>query len=302
MASARFYPYAQTINGTTYSGIRGYSINPNTSKSVMGHDGSVDPTHACVLDQNAAISTRTVDIANVLAAVGLDGLAITELTTFFRNGEDCGLRDTGDTHVKTVATSGCIVMRPLRASDNQVVEAEVEAFLKSSNGLTDPLTISFDQALTGAISEVAHYTLGPVFVTPDGGERTRITVSEWEYDPGINIDSDTNDGVPYPTYIGIDSREPKASLTTPDIRHVQTINLAGKTGSMELFLRKLSEDGLRVSEATAEHIKITIPDAHMTTDAMNAEQEGRGSASTMADATYNGSNAISTLSFGVAIA
>lgn len=304
MASTKFYPHAASVNSTFYSGIMGYDLNGNVTRSVEAADGEVDPGFVATLDAKPDITYRTQGIGSLLAAVGFGGVALTELTLWWKKGKDCGTRDSGSVHAKTVATAGCAVMRALKASHNQIVEAEIQAYLKSSDGMTDPLTWSFTQALGGAIADVDRYTLGPVFVTPDGGSRTQITVSEWEVDPGIEVEPESHDGVPYPTFIGIGSRMPKATLTTPDINHINTANMNGVIGSIELFLRKLSEGGAggRVANATEEHIKLTLADGLLITERASAETKGGASGSIAFDATRNGTDAILAIEFDVAIA
>lgn len=306
MASTRWYPHAMSVNETYFSGIRGYSHNGNTERSLEYHDGEVDPSYVATLDSKPDLSVRTVDIAGLLAAVQFDGLVLTELTAWWKKGADCGTRagSAATVHAKSVATSGCAVMRALRASHNQVVEAEVQAFLKSSNGLTDPWTWSFGAALAGAIADVDHFTLGPVFVTPSGGSRTQITVSDWEVDPGITVDPESHDGVPFPTFIGISKRAPKASLTTPDLDHTATVNMNGVVGSIELFLRKLNEGGTggRVANATEEHIKLTLADGLLITETASAETDSESSASMVFDGTRDGTDPILEIEFDVAIA
>lgn len=304
MSTIRFFPHVQSLNSTYYSGIVGYTVNGNTQRSVMAHDGQVDPTHVAVLDQKPDITTRTVDVATVLAAVGFNGLALTEMTTWFQKGKDCGTRDATAVHAKAVATGGCAVMRALRAAHNQVVIAEIQSFLKSSDGLTDPLAWSYTQSLAGSVSAAAHYTLGPVYVTPSGGSRTQITVQDWELDPGIDVEPESDDGLTYPTYVGINKREPKVSINTPDIDHTNVIDMNGTIGEAELFLRKISEggEGARVADGTAEHIKITIADGLILTDNVNAETDGKAQANMMVDCSYDGSNAIVVLEFDQAIA
>lgn len=304
MASVRWYPHAISVNSTYFSGIKGYTVSGNVQRSLEAHDGEVDPSFVATLDHKPDITVRTVDIAGLLAAVGFGGAAITELTVWWKKGKDCGTRDSGSNHAKCVATSGCAVIRPLKASQGQVVMGEVQIYLKSTDGLTDPLSWTFSSALSGSIADVAHYTLGPAFVTPDGGARTQITVSDLEVDPGIQVETDSYDGVTFPTYIGISKREPKASMTSPDVNHLATVNMNGKIGSIELFFRKLAEGGTagRVANATEEHVKATLADGLMIVETVSAETDGQASVAIQFDGTRNGTDVILVLDFDAAIA
>lgn len=304
MSSIRSYPHAVSINSTYYSGIVGYSVNPNTEKAILHHDGLVDPVYACALNQKPEISIRSVDLANVLAAVDFSGVALTELTTWFQKGADCATRASGTDHTKIVATSGCAVLMPLRATNNQIVEAEVQAYLKSSTGLADPFTITTGISLAGSTAATAKYTMGPVYITPSGGSRAQLTVSDWEFDPGIEIEAISDDGLPFPTYIAIHRRAPKFRCTYVDMSKLATYTFNGALGSIEAFLRKVSETGAgsRVANATEEHIKITIADGRYQTDDSSVDDGSTATGTLMHDATYDGTNPIVDIEFDVAIA
>ena len=304
MATTKYYAHAIDLNGTYYSGVERSSMNGNTERSVIHTDGQVDPTNAALLSAAPALTVTTYNVAGLLAAVDFDGVAISSLTAFWKKGADCGTRASGSSHVKGVATSGCAVMRSLSASQGQRTTAEVEFFLNSSDGLTNPWTMSYSQALGGTLAEVTHYTMGPVFVTPSGGSRTQITASAWSLDPGIEVEQVATDGNTYPTYTGINKRAPTGSITTPDIAHVSTIPITGIVGSVEFFLRKISESTTsgRVSDAALEHIKITIADAKITAETSEANTDGSGTAEIAIDATYDMSNAIVAIAFDQAIA
>lgn len=304
MAISKYYPHIISLNSTDYNGVQRYTMNGNTERSIIHTDGNVDPTHAALMSAEPALSVSSYNVAGLLAAVGFDGVAITNLTAFFKKGADCGTRAGTLAHVKGVATAGCAIMRPLRAQQGQRTMAEVEFFLKSSDGLTDPWTMTYLQTLSGTAAEVSHFTMGPVWVTPSGGSRTAITAKSWEVDPGIEVTPDMADGHTYPTYVGIDKRTPTGRISTPDIAHVEDIPNSGVIGSVELFLRKLSEGNSsgRVPDITAEHVKITIADALITADTSDVDTDSDGGAEIMIDATYDGTNAVIVLAFNQAIA
>lgn len=306
MASVRWYPHALSVNTTYFSGIRGYTPNANVERSLEHHDGEADPSFVATTNHKPDLAVRTVDVGGLLAAVQFDGLVLTELTAWWKKGADCGTRVAAATaaHAKSVATSGCMVMQSLRATHNEVVEAEVMAYLKSSDGLADPWTWTFSSALSGSIADVDHYTMGPVYFTPDGGARGAITASSWELDPGIEVTPESFDGVPFPTFLGISKRSPKATISTPDIAHLAVANQNGVVGTLELFLRKLAEGGTsgRVANATEEHILITIADGLLVAESANAETDSESGAQLVFDATRNGTDPIVLIEFDQAIA
>ena len=299
----RWYIHAVSVNSTYFSGVRGYTMNSNVQKGIQGHDGQVDPTFATILDQKPDLVIRTNDISGLVEAVGFGSVAITELTVWWQKGADSGTRDSGSNHLKAVATSGLAVLRTISAQHNQIVEAEVQIFTKS-NGIADPWTWTGSQALAGTIAAVEHFTLGPIWITPSGGSRTAFPATDWSFDPGINAEAVSNDGLAFPDYIKIDSREPKFDATTPDVSLVATIPMTGHCGVCEFFLRKLSQctAGGRVANATEEHIKFTMAAGLGSMETIQGDHGSEASAKYMFNPTYNLTDAIVAIDFTAAIA
>jgi len=299
----RWYPHAVSVNGTYFSGIQSYTMNGNVQKGIMAHDGQVDPSFACVLEQKPDIVIRTVDLSGLIEAVGFNGVAVTELIVWWQKGVSCGTRASGSVHLKATASLGCAVLRTIAPQHGQICEAEVQIFVRS-NGTDDPWTWTASQALGGTVAAVEHFTLGPVYVTPDGGTRTNVPVNDWSLDPGINAEPVSNDGKAYPDYVRIDKREPKFDCSTPDVGLVTTLTMNGITGSVEFFLRKLSPGttGGRVADATEEHIKFTLADGLGTMDTLQGDSNSEASAKFMFDPVYNQTDAIVAIDFTAAIA
>ena len=299
----RWYPHAVSVNGTYFSGITNYSMNANVQKGIMAHDGQVDTSFACVLEQKPDIVIRTTDLAGLVAAVGFSGVAVTELIVWWQKGVSCGTRASCSVHLKAVASLGCAVLRTISPQQGQITEAEVQIFVRS-NGTSDPWTWTASQALGGTVTAVDHFTLGPVYVTPDGGSRTNVPVTDWSFDPGINAEPMANDGHAYPDYVKIDKREPKFDCTTPDVGLVTTLTMNGITGTVECFLRKLSPGttGGRVADATEEHIKFTFADGLGTMETLQGDCNREATAKFMFDPTYNQTDAIVAIDFTAAIA
>lgn len=300
----RYYIHAVSVNGTYFSGVTSYTMNSNMQKSIMGHDGQVDPTFAAKMDQKPDITIRTTDISGLIEAVGFAGLGVTELIIWFQKGVSCGTRASGSVHLKAVASLGCAVMRTISAQHNQVVEGEVQIFVRSSDGLTDPWTWTADQALGGTVAAVEHFTLGPVYITADGGSRVNIPVNDWSFDPGINAEPVSNDGLAFADYVRINTREPKFECTTSDMELASSFGMNGKSCITEFFLRKLSAatTGGRVANATEEHVKFTIAEGLGHVDTMQGDHGSEASAKIMVDATSNLTDAIVAIDFTAAIA
>lgn len=302
MAADRYTIHAVTINGTTFSGIKSYTMNANMTSSFEVHDGQAYPTFGAVLDQAPDLVIRTVDIAGLVAAVGMTPLAITSITVFWQKRADCGTRASGNVHLKATATTGCAVLRPISPQDNQIVEAEIHIYVTSSDGLTDPWTWTDNQALSGTIQPVAHYTLGPVTVTPSAESAVAVPCKSWTFDPGIQGETDTTDGLPFHNYYDVESISPTLEVMTPDASVVMALTMKPKVAAAVFYLRKMQESGIgRVANATAEHIKFTIADCIVNTSAINGSVGQKADTTVTFGVTYDGSNSPVVINFASAI-
>lgn len=303
-AADRYTIHAVTINGTTFSGIRSYSVNANLEASFEPHDGLINPNFGAVLNQKPDVVIRTVDMAGLVAATGMAPLTITAITIFWQKRANCGTRASGSVHLKCVASSACAVLRPISATNNQITEAEIQIHMLSSDGLTNPWTWTDAVALSGTVQTVAHYTLGPVSIDPDGVTAAfAVPVTSWTFDPGINGETDSTDGLPFVDYYDVETIAPTFECTTPDVSLVMNALQTAQVAAVTFYLRKMSETGIgRVANATEEHISFTIADCVVHSPMLSGSAGQKAEQTIRLGATYDGSNAIAVIDFTAAIA
>lgn len=288
----RYTLHAITINSTVIGGISGYSLDQGIVDGVEGHDGQVDPTFgslsAQVLENKQTVKVRTRDVYSVLNSIPIGGLALTNMVLYWQQLAQQGTRAGSSSHVKAVSSKGLAVNMGISPTHNRKVEAEFDIYLISSDGLAHPITWTTGESLSGTVSDFYEYTLGPV---KNGS--TVIGNTGWNFSPGYQMIHDATDGLPYPDFCSIAERMPGFTVDSPNMSAVASAAMAGGgTAAWTFFLRRLASGGTRTANATANHIKMTVPSALYYNTSQNGSHPATANAGITVKPTYNGSSDI----------
>jgi hypothetical protein len=83
-------------------------------------------------------------------------------------------------------------------------------------------------------------------------------VTSMEYAPNAQVRQVNGDGQPYPKRVDVESCQPTFTIESTDVNILPDATSVGALFSASTFaLRKVTEGGGRVSNATAEHIMFT---------------------------------------------
>lgn len=279
------------IDGTLISGITSCRITPGLQKALNSHDGSPYTRYQALLARDTVIQFSTKDITALLDKITVDGFAIvTAMTTFFQKDLAYGTRASGTNHLKVVAGSGAII--PLTGHASQGAEGMVDAIVVpiSSDGATDPITITGSQALSGSPAVAAKFTLGPGSVNG-----VDYAIQDLSVQFGINLQKLSNSGLYLPVYANIKTHKPQIRFTTLDVAAALTnIGLDGLAQSATdsvFFFRKLANNAPRTAAASAVHAKFNIDDGHWFCENPGADDEANGTVGVVGDISYDGTNA-----------
>lgn len=303
MAGNRFGIYAAQINGGTLVGVRRASFSANNSIDHEGHDGRTTPLEANLMTHAPESRISTYDIDSVFTTFSALYAGLTEYTLYYRKRSNKGEYNSGSAHFKATAAYGLAALQPLRAQHGQPIEAEIMAYLTSSDGLTAPVTISTSQALAGTLAACNRYTLGPLVFTPSGGSATPIRVQSWEFDPGLMIEADSDDGKTYNDSVSLVDAKPVVTCQTFDLDKLTTVPMIGVAGVLDLYLWRLGASGGRSAVGNSDHKRIRLYSVLATADDGSGDH-GRGHATSNLrfSAVYSASDAaLVALSSGVTL-
>jgi len=233
------------------------AYNPNHQLFVEASSGNVDPTFTAMMSTNPRFSFTT-KLITVLSSFGIAGGEITTAKMWLQQLVKHGTRNA--TSKDIIAATGMCLPRSLTVSQGAPAELQFDLFALSTDGAAVPIT--FATGAMDAIPTALVWTLGPVSLNG-----TPYDVESMTIDFGIQEFVEASSGNVYPTYITIMERRPTITLAvrTADIQGALDVTGLAQSGTDSVFyLRKLTANGTRVADVTAEHIKFTVDDGMMT--------------------------------------
>lgn len=245
-------------NGTTTTQIPqivSQNFDPQIQDVMEGGSGTLDVEFAAIMEAKPQLEFETTAIATALGIVGINAFAITSQCDFyFQKIAQGGTIASGSNHIKLAATAGIICPKRLTARQGDVAKLTYGFYGISTNGTTAPLTVSTGQALPTITSVNELFTVGPASFNGTALN----AVQGLDLDFGMKTEIRGSDGYAYPTFAGVVSREPKVNFSGLDLAALSTFSVNGVALTAWIaYLRKISEGGTRVADATAEHVKLS---------------------------------------------
>lgn len=244
----------------TIAGIQNLNDDRGIQELVQGSDGNVLNTWIGSLLESPIIGITTTEIKAALDAVSLSGRVIDgddTLTVWVALMDaNTGARKTGASHISLVINQGRLIPRILSVDSNQPATQLLDA-IATYDGTNKPLVVTDSQTITGSSGGVTGimYTLGPV--TFNG--TPQVNLLRMSFDPGIELLIQDGDGQGYSLEATIIRRQPRFTLGFEDAAIWAAMDGLKAQPTIAIYLRKMLQNGVRVADATAEHIKFTIP-------------------------------------------
>ncbi len=251
-----FTIYAATLNDTLLDQIDSFDLDAGLEHFVQHLDGGVDPVFTAVKGQQPKISLSTTGVAKALAVCSIDGLQLTDGIFYFQQLSNGGTREGGAAHLMLAADSGLVLPRSLSAGHDEVATLSYEILLLSAGG-NAPLVATKNQTLNADPSADELFVAGPASI--NGVALTGVQSINIEF--GINEILLGGDGDVYSSFAAIMTRQPKITIELSDMDLLADLGIGGAaqgTIASRIYLRKVAKDGLRVADAAAEHICISI--------------------------------------------
>lgn len=284
-------------------------INSGLQELLLAADGGVDPTYVATMRADPRLAFTTSLLSTTLGLVSntslIGGVPITADLThdgaecFFQKMSNRGTRASGANHLKMTVKEGLMVFRGLQAAQDGVATMAIEV-VPTYDGTNNPLVFTTDQSLIGSPSISEQFTVGPASI--NGSALSAI--QSINLDTGKQLTLLSGDGEAYATYVAIQVRQPRLTLTTLDATAYDTFGLTGTVQAATdsvVYLRKMARGGTRETDATAEHISLTIDDGQWRVVNTTAAQGGEAIATVECLLAYDGTNDIIVVDPSVAI-
>lgn len=253
-------------------GIKDFRLDNGISEIVESSDGEVDPRFAAAMTQAQKIRFRSTDVKAVLDLIGVSGRAFatggtyTSFSFYFRRRSAGGIYTASGSEFILTATTGMAVPVGVRVSHGQIAEVEVEVTLVS-DGTNPPLAADSNSTIPAfAFGPTQMWTCGPAYLNAVLVEG----VQDLSVDFNIELETIQGDGFPWPTQVSLKQRRPMLRFSTFHLDAVDddVIAVIGqvRSGNTRLFLRKKSEGGANVADATAQHIRFDVAEGRIKMD------------------------------------
>jgi hypothetical protein len=180
----------------------------------------------------------------------------TSLAIYGTEAANFGTVGGASTHFKNVINNALVTMKSLSASQggNASAALSVDTCWDGTN-----LPFAYASGVSLLATPVVNqlFTLGPVEIngTAIGG------VSNLEIDLGFGVKKESSDGEAYPSYIYVESYNPKVTFTLKDASYISTIGLLGTTQggtASNFYFRAKQQGAVTYSNASTQHIKVTM--------------------------------------------
>ena len=221
--------------------------------------GFPQPLFKAVQSQNADVTFTTSQLATLFvdctsANMFADDLSGGNTDLHLKKATNFGIReaDAGLLHERFRMAQAYLVAQSVSAPHNAEATAQCR-LLPTYDGTNEPIVPAGSLALAGTASSAEHFGGGPVFI--NGAELPGV--QQWDLDFGIVLYEQGADSEAWISFTGVQEYNPVATIRTLTATSLTTYGFDGSalSAAAGLYLRKMSEDGTRVAEATTEHIK-----------------------------------------------
>ena len=243
-----------------YTQITDGSVSPESEILTALPSGHYQPLYRAVQSQQPMIEFTTTEIARALAQVGLDGVDIngaSNLDLFEKKVVQRGTReaDASVVHNRYRCNEAFLYAASISAAHNGTATARMRG-IPNYDGSVSPIVPAGSVALGGTSDSDEQFGAGPVQVNGTAYNG----VQQIDIDFGVVLYQEGGESDIWDTFVAVQEIVPFFTITCTDTSRFLTLTedgLALSGDGFECWLRKYSEDGTRVANGTAEHIKFT---------------------------------------------
>jgi len=244
----------------------------NTHLLVGFAAGDVAPTFLGGTGARPDIRFRTPQVKEILDLTGIPGVDLSagNVDLYYRWAEDLGDREliAASEHFQMRCARCFLYWERITARQGDgpnPTPAEIECRLvpTSTDGSTNPVTLTGDQAIPSGEAADEYFTLGPVTINA-----LLKGVQEYTLELQPEIEEVAGDGEPFLTHCGVRRVTPALTAQIPDLEPWASFPSTGAAlTSLVAYLRKCKADeAIPVAAGTAQHISFTGSDGLVAFD------------------------------------
>lgn len=233
--------------------------NANYQDLVLRASGEVFPSYTGALTASPDFTFGTTQLKTILDELSANGLVKDygggNLDIEYREGKNAGLREAiaTTTNIRGRCPNAMLAFLSLSADQGAPARMRCRLAMRSTDGITGPITWT-DGVAISAEDPVQHiYTLGPLKINGSligGGQSV-------EWNNQLSINDVAGDGEIFPSYTEVAGSEAQVIFRARNAGLMTTFQSPVPISSLTMFLRKGANDGMLVANSTQEHIALT---------------------------------------------
>ena len=252
----------------TISQITSSRPSPGTERLLGQAAGFPYPLFRSIAGQKPVVDFSTPQLATLLGLTGLTGADISGGNTDieFKKMANFGVRtaNASTAHKRLRVSQSMLCWSTIRATHQGIAQADCQ-LVAVYDGTNEPIIPAGSVALAGASAAAEHFTCGPVQL--NSGELD--DVQEITIQSGVRIIVRGTAGEIWPRFCAVQFADPIITVKTLAQGVWESIGLDGLAiSSLAVYLRKKSDEGTNVANATTAHIKFTGTNGLATVDEM----------------------------------
>lgn len=223
----------------------------SASEVTQGFSGS--------MSTRPVLSMATTQVKDVLDQMDQDGIA----KAFSASNVDLEYRLVNSltgraalaatSNIRARLANSLFCLNSISARIGSLATASFTLLPVSADGTTAPMVVSTGVAISATSAVQAVFEVGPVSINGSA-----ICVQGWDYSSNISMIERRCSGSPYLEYAAVERAFHVFDIDVDDIGAVMSHVPAGtNVTSFTAYLRKKSQGGINVADATAQHISIT---------------------------------------------
>lgn len=258
--------------------------------------GEVDPTFIAQGQVSPRFTASTPQIKDILDNLGITGIRIDAgtdpgIVAYMKQLEAGGTRKSGANHMSFTIKEGMLLPRSITATDGPTPASVLVECICITDGSNDPVVIASGKSIGVTPAASVGWVVGPANINGSSVEGVQsLTV-----DFGLIETVRFGDGKVFAQFVAVMGASPRITLLVDKVSYLATLGIEGAAQGGDdcvVSLRKLTEGGTRVAEATSEHITFTMDEGIIQPGPFNAGLDAAGLASIVLIPTFDGANAI----------
>lgn len=267
-----FVGYDATLGSLTLKQVRSGSFTSGDEIEPAYASGAVAPSDHKMMKSGPNCTFTSSDLATILGVsnVMTTGVAVSSGTISLPilNRTSGGTFASGSNHAIVTASNGHYLCESISWSQDSDAEATMRAWFSSTDGITNPTSITGSQSLSGAsyVSEFVGATAALSYAGPT--TTSSFQLKQLTVNSGVTITPNFHSGGVYPQEFNVTQQTPTIEITFQDSASAVTMTQLKTLTAAVIKLRKRSGVSF-VAGGTGEHISFTFADAISSVDTVN---------------------------------